>query len=133
MEEILLSEIDSLVKDQFIPFRQKILGTLRSKHPVIFSVVDALLANKANRIGFQVTDQGRVVGEYTFHLKGIAVERAESGNLSPEFHHPLLGVIKPCAAIEKDTLQRLIKDDGFVSEPLTTLGKYLPGLTIRFL
>ena len=127
-----MSTVDHLIKEKFVPFRHKVIETLRIKHPHILPILEKFIGDKKNKIGLQVTDNGKTIGEFTFRLSGIDIEETELGNVSPEFHHPFLGVIKPYVMMEKSTLEKIIQDDGFCSEPLATFGKHLPDITFKF-
>jgi hypothetical protein len=126
-----LSEIENLIKEQFVPFRQRLVEMLRRKHPYILSTVDKILADKKNRIGMQVTENGKVMGEFTFHLDGIDIEKTEAGSLSPELHHPFLGVIRPYVMVERSAIEKVMKDDALF-ESLTAIANYLPDMTLKF-
>ncbi|MBP2625352.1 MAG: hypothetical protein H6Q68_63 [Firmicutes bacterium] len=127
-----MSAVDNLIKEQFVPFRQKVIETLRTKHPHILPIVDRVLSGKKNRIGLQVTENGNIIGEFTFHLNGINIEETKSDNLSPEFNHPFLGMIKPYIVVEKKALESIIQDEAFSHEPLSTFGKHLPNIIVKF-
>ena len=131
MGAIRLSEVENLIKEQFVPFRQRLVETLRKKHPYILSTVDRILADKKNRIGMQVTENGNVIGEFTFLLDGIDIEKTEVGSLSPELYHPFLGVIKPYIMVERQALENAMKDDAFF-DSLTRIANYLPDMTLKF-
>lgn len=126
-----MSEVEFLIKEEFVPFRQKLVEMLRNKHPYILSTVDRILADKKNRIGLQVTQNGNVIGEFTFHLDGIDIEKTEFGSLSPELHHPFLGVIKPYIIVERNALERVMKDEALL-ESLSNVRNYLPDMTLKF-
>jgi len=124
--------IDNLIKEQFVPFRQKIIETLRTKHPHILPLLDKILSGKKNKIGLQVTENGTIIGEFTFHLNGINIEETKSETLSPELYHPFLGVIKPYVVVERKALESIMQDEGFSHEPLSTFGKHLSDITFKF-
>jgi hypothetical protein len=129
-----MNEVDMLVTQKFIAFREKALEVIRKKHPYVINIIDAVFANKENRIGLQVTDEGNVIGEYTFHTKGIHIANAETGKLDSWLKHPLLDLtIRPYAVIEKSIIEELVSDDRIVKEPFPTLMKYLPDITIKFM
>ncbi|HMM22229.1 MAG TPA: hypothetical protein PKA10_16030 [Selenomonadales bacterium] len=128
-----MNDLDRLILDQFVPFRERVLAAVREKHPYLLSMINAFLANKENRVGMQVTENGQVVGEYTFHLAGIQVVKTESGKLESEVHHPFLGVVKPYVLVERAALERMIADEAaFSADVFAALPKYLPELTIKF-
>lgn len=129
-----MNEVDMLVTQRFVAFREKALDAIKQKHPYLITIIDTMLANKENRVGLQVTDAGKVVGEYTFYLTGIHITNAESGKLDSLVKHPLLDLTaRPYAIIEKSVIEELVSDDRIAKEPFETLMKYLPDITIRFM
>jgi len=127
-----MSAVDQLIKEQFVPFRQKIIETLRTKHPHILPILDKFLAGKKNKIGLQVTENDKIIGEFTFLLNGLNIEETQCGSLSPELSHPFLGVIKPYIVVEKKAIESILQDEGFSHEPLSAFGKHLPDITFKF-
>jgi len=129
-----MNDLDKLIIEQFVPFRERVLTAVREKHPYLLSMINAFLANKENRVGLQVTENGQVTGQYTFFLTGIHVVKTESGKLESEVHHPFMGVIRPYVLIERGSIERMISDEAsFSADVFATLPKYLPELTIKFL
>lgn len=128
-------DIDVLVKEKLAPLRERIIDTFVEKHPHIFSAVNGMLGvHQDNQVGMQVTEGGRVVGEYTFHLKGVRIADIESGKLNSEIHHPFLGVLKPYASIERKALENMIADENdFHHDLIGAARKYLPDVTLKFL
>lgn len=97
-------------------------------------MVNAFISGKKNHVGLQVLENGEPIREFTFYLESIRVIKIEPGNLSSEMHHPLLGVVRPYAILEKAVLVKMINDEqDFVREPFSTIAKYLPHITIKFL
>lgn len=92
-----------------------------------------MLAGRKNMAGIQVTEGGSIVGNYTLVMDGINVVEAKSGTLDSAVHHPLLGVVKPYVVIERAVIEALVKDDQFKTEIFTSIAKYLPDITIKFL
>lgn len=126
-------DLDKLIKEDLIQFRKKVLEAAQERHPNIFAVVDKVLSDKENKIGMQVTENSKVVGDFTFILKGIHISSVESGKLISEIHHPFLGVIKPYVIIEKSQIEQLIADQGLLNNLTAAISKYLPSVTIKFL
>lgn len=126
-------ELDKLVTEDLVQFREKILDSLQVKHPHIMSFINAILSGKQNKVGMQVADDGLVIGEYTFILSGVRIGSVEKGTLVSEVHHPFLGVIKPYAIVERTYLEKMIKDEGFINNLIGTFPRYLPGITIKFM
>lgn len=129
-----MNDLDKLIIEQFVPFRERVLTAVREKHPYLLSMINAFLANKENCVGLQVTENGQVTEQYTFYLTGIHVVKTESGKLESEVHHPFMGVIRPYVLIERGIIERMISDEAsFSADVFATLPKYLPELTIKFL
>jgi hypothetical protein len=84
-------DLDKLIMEELVQFRKKVIEAVQERHPGIFAVVNKVLADKENKLGMQVTENGKVVGEYTFILKGIHISNVESGQLVSEIHHPFWG------------------------------------------
>lgn len=134
MGQATMTEVDTLVQDKLLPMRNRVLDVLEKKHANIFAMINPLLASHKNKFGLQVTENGRVVGEYVLHLGGLRVNNVEIGKLDSEFHHPLMGVIKPYASIERKALEKIIADEQRLQNELfSTLAEYLPDITIKFL
>jgi hypothetical protein len=129
-----MTEVDRLVLEKFVPFRERIIDAVQSKHPHIFTMINALMAGKQNKIGLQVTESGKMAGEYTINLDGMRISRTDTGKLESEFHHPFLGIVRPYAVIERANLEKLIADEAaFAADLLATVPKHLPDLTIKFM
>lgn len=133
-----MSGVDALVADTLLPMRERVLDALESKHPKIFALINSIMSNHKNKIGLQVTENGRVVGEYTFHLGGIRISNVEYGMLSSEIHHPLLGLVKPYFIIERNALEKIVSiEKELVENVISSAAKYmpeiLPDVTIKFM
>lgn len=86
-----MTETDILIKEKVVPFREKVLAIVKAKHPYFYSIVNSALAGRKNKVGLQVTQAGKVIGEYTFHLEGLHIENVDIGQLDSGIHHPFLG------------------------------------------
>lgn len=129
-----MGDVDILVTQKFVELREKALEVIRGQHPYLINIIEAAFGSKENRVGLQVTEQGQVIGEYTFYTKGIRVERAEAGKLDSLFKHPLLDLtVRPYAIMEKKTIEEIVSDNRMTQEPFQTLMKYLPDITIKFM
>ncbi|SMC80337.1 hypothetical protein [Sporomusa malonica] len=128
-----MTDTDQLIKEKVLPFREKMIGIIKEKHPYMYSVANSVLAGRKNKAGLQVTQEGQVIGEYTFHLDGIHIQSVECGKLDSGIHHPFLGLVKPYGVLERSTIEQMLEDEGFTSELFGTIVKYLPGVTIKFL
>lgn len=126
-------DLDKLIKEELVPFREKVLDGVQARHPHILTAINTIVSGKENKMGLQVLEDGKVVGEYTFNLKGIRIASVDCGTLLSEIHHPMLGVIRPYGVIERSQLEQMIKDEGFFNDLLATVPKYLPGITIKFM
>lgn len=125
--------IDTLIQDDLVNFRRELIGCFKTQHPHIFSILERVFAGHKNMVGIQVTEDGNVVGKYTLMMDGINVVEAKSGTLDSALHHPLLGVVKPYVTIERNVVEKLVKDDQFKNEIFTSIARYLPDVTIKFL
>jgi len=128
-----MSDVDNFILEKFIPFREAVIDAVKTKHPYVVGVLESILSGKQNSVGFQVTENNQVVGEYTFSLNGIRIENTEVGKLDAKVYHPFLGIIKPCIVTERSAIERAIKDPEFISEPLSAVSKLLPDLKLTFL
>ncbi|WP_333595241.1 hypothetical protein [Anaerospora hongkongensis] len=129
-----MSELDILVTKKLVAYREEILKSFKEKHPYVVGMLETVFSGKENRVGLQVTDSGRVVGEYTFIVTGIQVSGTETGRLNPSLKHPLLGItIKPYIQIEKATLEKMITDESYKDDILAYTTRILPDITIKFI
>lgn len=129
-----MDELDKLVKEKFVPFRERLTEIFRGNHPHVVTVLQAVMGDKQNKVAMRITEGGKTAGEYTFHLVGIHIKDAIGGKLESEVHHPFLGVIRPYVTIEREALERLIADESsFKDEFFSALAKHLPDLTVKFL
>jgi hypothetical protein len=125
--------LDTLIQEDLVVFRRKLIECFKVQHPQLFSVLEYILSGHKNMVGMLITEDGNVVGKYTLMMEGINVVEAKSGALDSALHHPLLGVVKPYVIIERSAIEKLIADDQFKTEMLTSIAKYLPDITIKFL
>jgi hypothetical protein len=126
-----MNEIDALIKEKLVPMRNRVIEGIGQKHPHIQGVVENL-TGKDKKLGVQVTENGKVVGEYTLHIHGLQVSEVECGVLSPEVNLPM-GIVKPYRVIEKSVLEKALNDEqNFINEPFKTMQKYLLDITIKF-
>lgn len=129
-----MSELDILVTKKLVAYREEILKSFKEKHPYVVGMLETVFAGKENRVGLQVTDSGKVVGEYTFIVTGIEVSGTETGRLNPSLKHPLLGItIKPYILVEKAVLEKMITDESYKDDILGYATKILPDITIKFM
>lgn len=125
--------LDKLVQEDLVAFRKKGLEYFKAQHPHIFSIVNSIFSGRKNKVGLQVTEQGAVVGKYTFILDGIDIAEVKGNLLDSEVHHPLLGTVRPYITIERGALEKMIGDERFFTNLFSTIAEYLSDLTIRFL
>ncbi len=135
MSPAIHNDVDAFVKNEFVPFRERLVETLSKKHPQLFTFIGTLFTNQqGNKFGLQVTENGQVIGEYTLNFNGTKITDVESGKLNAEIHHPFLGTIKPYVNVERKALEQMIGNEDKISDnPIPTAVQYLPDLTIRFL
>lgn len=131
---MIVKELDLLIGEKILPLRERIIEVLSQKHPQLFSMINGMMAGKENKVGMQVSENGQIIGNYTFYLNGIHISRFESDNLSSEISHPLFGTIKPYAIIEKRVLEKMLDDEEtFKNDLFSTIPQYLPECTIKFM
>lgn len=128
-----MTDVDKLIQVDLIALRERALGALQKSHPYLLSVASSVLSGKKNRVGLEVTTNGKSIGQYTLHLDGLKVSHAETGKLDPQIQHPLLGTIRLYAIIEREALDRILADQRLPEDPLSAIGSYLPDITIKFL
>lgn len=129
-----MNELDSLVTKKLVEYRENILKAFKDKHPYVIGMLETVFAGKENRVGLQVTESGKVLGEYTFVVTGIQLSGTETGSLNPSLKHPLLGItIKPYILIEKVTLEKMLKDESYKEDLFGYITRILPDLTVKFL
>jgi hypothetical protein len=128
-----MSDVDVLVKEKLVPFRQKVIEVLKEKHPYVIGIAESAMAGRKNKVGLLITENGKAAGEYTFLLDGINVEQVEIGVLDAQVKHPLLGEIKPYGVLEKTDLEAMLTDDLFFTDTFAALKKALPKMTLKFL
>jgi hypothetical protein len=128
-----MTDVDRLITEQLVPFREKILDAVKEKHPYIYSFANNIFEGRKSMVGLQVNEDGKVVGEYTFHLNGIRIEGVDTGKLDSGINHPFLGMVKPYGIVEKSLLEKVIADHGIADDLQNALHSYLPDITIRFL
>ncbi|HBF38098.1 MAG TPA: hypothetical protein DDW50_12340 [Firmicutes bacterium] len=135
MSPSMTNDVDSFVKNEFVPFRERLVEALSKKHPQLFTFIGALFTNQqGNKFGLQVTENGQTIGEYSLDFNGTKITNVESGRLDSAIHHPFLGTIKPYVSIERKTLEKIIDDeDKLVNDPIPNAAQYLPDVTVHFL
>lgn len=128
------NEVDRLVIEGLVPFRNRLTATFRDKHPYLFGMASAALTGKESRIGVQVTEGGQVAGEYTLHVSGVEITGAEPGKLESGVNLPYVGTIKPYLVIERGSLERILGDEAAImADPIPAMLKHLPEMTLKFL
>ncbi len=129
-----MGDVDRLVMEGLVPFRNRLTNAFRDKYPMLFGAASAAFAGKTNKFGVQVTEGGRVAGEYTLHMSGVEITRAEPGKLESSVEIPMVGTIRPCIMVERSVLERLLGDEkAIMADMFPEIIKHMPGLTIKFL
>jgi len=128
-----MSDVDILIKEKLVPFRARVIESVKEKHPYIAGIVESVVSGRKNKFGLQVTEGGTVVGEYTLNLDGINIESVDAGTLAPEVNHPVFGIIKPYAIIERSAVEKAIGNEEFFTDTFAAVKKLLPNVTIKFL
>jgi len=125
-------EIEVLVREKFVPLKNKASDALAENNPQLFGFLSLFLAGKKYNVGIQVTDHGQIAGDFTIHSEGLKITEVQSGVLNPIIEHPF-GVIKPYAIIEREVFERILEDEeGFINEPFASMQKYISDITIKF-
>ncbi|MDR7866812.1 MAG: hypothetical protein RIN56_08320 [Sporomusaceae bacterium] len=129
-----MTDVDRLVVEGLVPFRNRLTAVFRDKHPYLFGMASAALTGKESKFGVQVTEGGRVAGEYTLHVSGVEITGAEPGKLESGVQLPYAGTIKPYMVIERSGLERILGDEAAImADPFPAMLKHLPELTVKFL
>ncbi|MBP2635293.1 MAG: hypothetical protein H6Q72_1200 [Firmicutes bacterium] len=128
-----MTDVDKLIVEQLVPFREKVLDIVKDKHPYVYSFANTIFEGRKSMVGLQVTENGQVVGEYTFHLAGIHIESVDTGKLDSGVNHPFLGMVKPYGVLEKRVIEKVVTDTSIADDLRSALLSYLPDITIRFL
>jgi hypothetical protein len=129
-----MGDVDRLVMEGLVPFRNRLTGVFRDKHPYLFGMASAALAGKTSKAGVQVTEGGRVAGEYTLHVQGVEITHAEPGKLESGIQLPYAGTIRPYIIVERGDLERLLGDEAAImADPIPAMLKHLPAFTVKFL
>lgn len=129
-----MKDIDIMVRDQLVPFRERILETFARQHPVVYTGMKTFLGGKQNKVGMQVLSGNVVVGMYTFTLEGPHIVKVDIDTLAPVMEVPMLGSIKMYAQIDQKDLEAMLQDNDLVGSDIIKAGmKYLPAVTLKFL
>jgi hypothetical protein len=127
-----MSETDKFIHEELTPFYKRTFEAFKQNHQALYSVVNSFLAGKQNHVGVRITENEKLLGEYTFHLDGASISHIETG-LSAELHTPF-GIIRPYVILEKSTIEKIIQDEpNFIKDPIKTKMKYFRDMTIKFL
>ncbi|MBC8015414.1 MAG: hypothetical protein H7X79_06685 [Sporomusaceae bacterium] len=128
-----MSEFDQFIQEDFLSFYKRVSGAFKQNHHALYSVLNSFLAGRKNHIGIRITDNEKVIGEYTLHLDGANVSHIENGVLSSEVHTPF-GVVKPYIILEKSIVEKMIDDEpNFIKDLFSTKIKYASDTTVKFL
>lgn len=128
-----MNNIDQLIQEEFLPFCIRVSAAFKQNHYAFYSVLNSFLSGRENHIGMRITDNDKVVGEYTLHLEGAIISHIENGVLSSEIHTPF-GNIKPYFILEKSIVEKIIEDEpSFINNLFSAKMKYASYSTIKFL
>lgn len=128
-----MTDADKLVLIDLVNFREQALEGLKQRHPQLMSIANTIFSGKKNRVGLELTSDGKSIGQYTLHLEGLNISHAEAGKLDPSVHYPLIGAIRLYGIIDREVLEHALADQKFLTDPLSAIGHYLPDITIKFL
>lgn len=127
-----MSELDKFIQEELMPFYKRTFNAFKQNHHALYSLVNSFFAGKHNYVGMRITENEKLLGEYTVHLDGASISHIESG-LSSEIHTPF-GIIRPYVILEKSTLEKVLQDEpNFIKDPIKTKLKYYRYMTIKFL
>lgn len=127
-------DLNVFITEKVVSFREKCLEIIKKEHPILYKATDLFLKGRGVRIGFQVTENGIVVGIYTFELEGIHISKVEKGTLDPSFKIPLIGDIRFYGIMERKDLEEMLNDSNLLTDDiLKNSVKYLRSLTLKFL
>ena len=128
-----MNDIDQLMQEELMPFYKRVSDAFKHNHNTLYSLLNTFLAGRKNHIGIRITDNEKVLGEYTMHLDGANVSHIENGVLSSEVHTPF-GIVKPYVILEKSIVETMIQDEpNFIKDLFATKMKYASETTIKFL
>lgn len=128
-----MSELNALITEKVVDFRKEVLEIFKKHHPVFYAALDRFFKARPVKIGFQVTQDGKVVGDYTFVLEGIQISEVKTGILEPKFEIPFWGDIKLYAVMEKKEIEAMLEDKALLTEHIfKNVIRYLPKVTIKF-
>lgn len=125
--------VDTLIQEDLVNFRRQLIECFKVQHPHLFSIIEHTFSGRKNMLGIQITEDGNIVGKYTLMMDGIHIVEAKSGVLDSAIRHPLLGIVKPYVTVERSVMENMVKDERFKTEMFSSVARYLPDLTIKFL
>lgn len=127
-----MSDTDKFMQEEYLPFCQRTTDAFAQNHHTLYATIKTFLPGE-QRLGMRVTENDRVLGDYTVVMEDAKITRIDSGVLASEIHTPF-GVIKPYVIVEKSTVEKIILDEpNFIAHPFATKFKYYPEMTIKFL
>lgn len=129
-----MPDLNTVITEKVVPFREKCLEIIKKEHPILYKAADLFLKGRGVRVGFQVVENGTVIGIYTFELDGIHIAKVEMGVLDPSFKIPLIGDIKLYGIMERKDLEKMLHDSTLLDDNiLKNSVKYLRSFTLKFL
>ena len=129
-----MKDIDIMVREQLLPFREQILEAFAKQHPVVYTGMKTFLGSRQNKIGMQILSGNVAIGVYTFTLEGLNIIRVQEDILEPEMDVPMLGIIRMYMQIDKADIEKMLHDSDLTGNDIIKAGmKYLPATTIKFL
>lgn len=127
-----MNHTDKFMQEEFLSFCKRVGDAFELSHSTLHMTFKRIMSGR-NLVGIRVTENGKVLGDYTLVLDNAKFSNIENGVLSSEIHTPF-GVIRPYYILEKSTIDRMIQDESsFVTHPFATKFKYYPEITIKFL
>ena len=129
-----MSELNILITEKMVNFRKEALAIFKKEHSIAYPAIDKFLKSWPTKVGMQVTQNGAVVGTYTFILDGIQISEVITGSLEPQFNIPFWGNNKLYGIMERKDIEAMLEDHSLLTKDLfKNAMKYLPMVTIKFL
>lgn len=126
-----MSSTDDFMQNEFLPFYRRSLAAFVQNHAAMYATFTHLIPKKF-RFGMRLTENEKLLGEFTIVFEDGKISHIENGSLTSEIHTPF-GIIKPYYIVEKSTMERMIQDEpAFITHPFATKFKYLSEITIKF-
>lgn len=132
-EKLHKETLDYLILEKYRAMKEIGTKITAEQHPIIYAFLSTLLKGRKGKIGLQIADQGKIIGNYTIFMDGLHIEKIEPDMLEPEIHIPLWGTIRPYSIAERSDMEAILNDHTILSGDIfKNAGKYFPMITIKF-